>query len=89
MDIIQVEIKNINETKKTKDKSKKKKQKANSEQCVICLDASADFLVVPCGHQCGCQACLNNIRDRKCPICRNILSGIVRVFKSGVKDDAR
>lgn len=62
-----------------KDKSKKKKpKKENHEQCVICLDAPADFLVVPCGHQCGCQACLNNIRDGKCPICRNNLSGIVR-----------
>jgi hypothetical protein len=24
----------------------------------VCLDAPADYLVTPCGHQCGCQPCL-------------------------------
>ena len=27
------------------------------QQCVVCMSADSDYLVVPCGHQCGCQVC--------------------------------
>jgi hypothetical protein len=54
--------------------------------CTICLDAPADYLVLPCGHQCGCLRCLEAIAsglDPLCPICRAPLSGLVRVFAAG------
>ena len=54
-------------------------------QCVVCLDAPADHLVLPCGHQCGCAACLETIRGSGsrgavCPMCRSRIEGIVRVY---------
>merc|ERR1719247_1687181 len=39
-----------------------------SSTCVICLDAEADHLIIPCGHKCGCHTCLSHLT--KCPICR-------------------
>ena len=50
--------------------------------CVICLDAPADFLVVPCGHQCGCEDCLLTVQQASgsCPICRADMVAIQRVF---------
>ena len=59
-------------------------------QCVVCVDAPADHLVLPCGHQCGCAACLEEIRGSGardtavCPICRSRIEGLVRVFATGV-----
>ena len=46
--------------------------KKDIELCVICMAEVADFLLVPCGHQCGCKNCLNSLKNeqRKCPICR-------------------
>eukprot|EP00040_Diaphanoeca_grandis_P017981 m.94581 g.94581 ORF g.94581 m.94581 type:complete len:375 (-) comp26734_c0_seq1:112-1236(-) len=50
--------------------------------CTICLDQPANFLVVPCGHQCGCRRCLNTLlaSHAPCPICRGPMQGTLQVF---------
>eukprot|EP00746_Dinoflagellata_sp_MGD_P165323 gnl/MRDRNA2_/MRDRNA2_94526_c0_seq1.p1 gnl/MRDRNA2_/MRDRNA2_94526_c0~~gnl/MRDRNA2_/MRDRNA2_94526_c0_seq1.p1 ORF type:complete len:1049 (+),score=177.51 gnl/MRDRNA2_/MRDRNA2_94526_c0_seq1:88-3234(+) len=50
--------------------------------CAICLDQPADFLAVPCGHQCACEECFKAIQEttQKCPICRARVESIQRVF---------
>ncbi|KAH3764679.1 adenylate kinase, mitochondrial [Pelomyxa schiedti] len=61
-----------------------------SPKCVVCLAENADFLVVPCGHQCGCRTCLTSIKNSStplCPICRGEMAMLVQVFPSGVLDD--
>jgi hypothetical protein len=45
--------------------------------CVVCLETKKDedlIIISPCGHKCGCRACLEPCRT--CPICR---TGIVRL----------
>ncbi len=56
------------------------------QQCVVCMASPADHLVVPCGHQCGCEACLKPLRA--CPICRGAVQSVVKVFAAGIADDA-
>ena len=59
---------------------------SGSGACVICMDAPATYLVLPCGHQCGCQPCLHAVArgpHPQCPICRTPLTGSVRVFAAG------
>ena len=54
--------------------------------CAVCLTAPADFLCSPCGHQCGCEACLRQVQasgGSKCPICRVRFSAIQRVYRAG------
>lgn len=53
--------------------------------CSVCLDSPADFLVIPCGHQCACEDCLKKIQASSgdCPICRVNITSIQRVFKCG------
>lgn len=58
--------------------------------CTVCLEAPSDHLVVPCGHQCGCETCLTEIiaTTKKCPICRLTIQGNpIKVFLCGVDDD--
>jgi len=50
--------------------------------CIVCLDNQADAAVVPCGHMCGCIACLQGIKDSKCPVCRGPISSIIRIYRS-------
>ena len=43
------------------------------DQCVLCMDAPKDHIIVPCGHQCVCEACaetLKKARNPLCPFCR-------------------
>ena len=57
----------------------------SSFYCNICMDKSADCLVTPCGHQCGCEECLEQIKNTTgiCPICRVHIDGIQKVFQAG------
>lgn len=54
-----------------------------SNLCAICFDQPADFLSVPCGHQCACEECFKAVQETtgKCPICRTRVESIQRVFK--------
>ena len=57
--------------------------------CVVCMDRVADYLVLPCGHQCGCKSCLaaQEKSHGTCPICTVKISGLIRVFRVGIADD--
>jgi hypothetical protein len=54
--------------------------------CAICLDAPATHLLVPCGHKCGCQPCLDLVQQTsgECPICRTTIQSVQMVYS----DDA-
>jgi hypothetical protein len=52
-------------------------------QCVVCFDAPKDHIIVPCGHQCVCGACaeqLTRTRTPTCPVCREPIRETVKVF---------
>lgn len=51
--------------------------------CAVCLERPPDTAVVPCGHMCGCQACLQAIADStdpQCPLCRGPVTSVMRIF---------
>ncbi|CAK9189633.1 unnamed protein product [Sphagnum troendelagicum] len=53
--------------------------------CTICLDAPKDSFMDPCGHRCTCYACgmrIQNEDSPKCPICRQSVHMVRRIFDS-------
>lgn len=62
---------------------------APPQRCVVCMEKDAEYLIVPCGHQCGCVTCLGRVQAMGggCPICRRPIEGLVRVFQSGMAND--
>jgi hypothetical protein len=54
-------------------------QDAEETQCVVCMDAAKDHLVLPCKHLCVCEACAQLLSDR-CPVCRGPIEHITQVF---------
>ena len=44
--------------------------------CPICLDKENDIHVSPCNHM-FCFACIKKLNDRRCPICRENIKGVV------------
>lgn len=50
--------------------------------CVVCMVAPLEYACIPCGHMCGCQPCLSKVRA--CPICRQNVQQVVRIFSSAV-----
>ena len=57
--------------------------KATAIECVICLDARATMIIVPCGHQCLCPAdarVLQTQRSACCPMCQTPIERTMAVF---------
>jgi hypothetical protein len=58
---------------------------AEETMCVVCFDAPKDHIIVPCGHQCVCEACaeqLTKTRTPMCPVCRGPIQQTMKVFCS-------
>jgi hypothetical protein len=54
-------------------------------QCVVCFDAPKEYAIVPCGHQCVCAMCaeqLTKTRTPMCPVCRGPIRESMKVFCS-------
>ena len=47
-------------------------------ECAICWDADAEYAAVPCGHRCLCADCSKTLSQ--CPVCREQISTVLRVF---------
>ena len=51
--------------------------------CVVCMDAPKHCVMVPCGHQCVCEACakqLTQATSPTCPMCRADVRETIRVY---------
>ncbi|KAK2155449.1 hypothetical protein LSH36_240g03028 [Paralvinella palmiformis] len=56
--------------------------KANSENCIICLDNGREVVLLECGHVCLCVDCARALPEpRKCPICRGTITRYVPLFR--------
>ena len=56
-----------------------------STECLVCLNASVNAVLVPCGHLCLCVACANLLQSNtktafSCPLCRMQVANIHRVY---------
>jgi len=57
-------------------------------ECVVCLDANATHIVVPCGHQALCRNCAERYFKvmpapsgrLRCPCCRRHIEQVIEVF---------
>lgn len=49
--------------------------------CKVCLDAKADYIMIPCGHL-SCEVCMNRMNsvNSRCYFCRRNVVDIVKVF---------
>jgi Zinc finger, C3HC4 type (RING finger) len=57
-----------------------KQQTDESGECVICMDATRDTVLLECGHLATCHACAATLVGKTCPICRAPVKSVSRVF---------
>ena len=48
--------------------------------CKVCMDDEVNIVFLKCGHLVCCSDCAPTIK--KCPICRQVIRGTVRIFMS-------
>lgn len=57
----------------------------SGRECVICLSAERNTVVLPCRHMCLCNMCTHIVRrhNTKCPICRQTVIGFLQMSFAG------
>lgn len=55
-----------------------------ADVCVICMDASKDWLCMPCNHLTMCKACIARFwrQTGRCPICQQFIRQAVQVYRA-------
>ena len=55
----------------------------NMRLCVICKDAEATHIMLPCAHLCTCADCAGRLRATRltCPMCRSVVAQVKKVFQ--------
>jgi len=53
-------------------------------QCVVCLTAEREVILLDCGHVCACKLCADTLmrEDHQCPVCRADIRAIKPAFIS-------
>ena len=65
------------------DAQAKLERRETDTPCIICLDSDKNSAMVPCGHTSTCYNCsltLHSRDDAKCPVCRQLIHRIVRIY---------
>jgi len=60
-------------------------QKRDNGECAICLENEPDSALYPCGHMCMCYDCAVSVQKQRsalCPMCRQPIVDILRIYRS-------
>ncbi|CAG7830346.1 unnamed protein product, partial [Allacma fusca] len=61
-----------------------KESPAISLECLACCERPVDSVFYSCGHMCMCFQCANAYLETKekghCPICRAVISDVIRTY---------
>jgi len=55
---------------------------SHDNACTICMNGQSCFACVPCGHCCLCQKCAGSLVLDQCPICREGIESLFRIYFS-------
>ena len=60
----------------------KRKKRRVRPYCSICISTRVSTILLPCRHLCVCFDCSKNLvtQTNKCPICRNKITNLVRIY---------
>ncbi|CAF0863133.1 unnamed protein product [Didymodactylos carnosus] len=57
-------------------------EESDSDMCKICWEKQIDCVFIECGHLIACTSCGNDFYMKECPMCRQTVTRIIKVFKS-------
>lgn len=52
------------------------------QRCIVCMEKKKSGAFYKCGHNCCCMGCGKKFKGKACPICREPVYDIIKVFNS-------
>ena len=62
------------------EKYKTKVEAVDKYLCKICFEEYVNCLIMPCMHFVACNKCIKQLKDNKCPMCRNQFLEYLEIF---------
>lgn len=65
--------------------SRNSDSESSASECAVCWEKVPDCALYTCGHMCMCYECAINVLKKQgalCPICRQPVRDVIRIFKS-------
>lgn len=62
------------------DSSPDEKTTIDEHLCTICLENKKKVLFEPCRHVVSCHKCTNDLKEYKCPMCRQNITRMVTIY---------
>jgi len=53
----------------------------NETVCVVCRDSTRTHALIPCGHKALCEECVNQLLDKRCPLCNTEFTLAIRIWE--------
>lgn len=72
--------KKISELTENINSIKEEYQHVNKYLCCICITNPKNILIYPCNHICFCLDCYNSSNITHCPICRQSINVVAKVY---------
>lgn len=75
-----IEMEINDSSRSVQESSASKSSSSEGDLCKICMESLIECVLLDCGHMCSCIKCGKQLAE--CPICRQNVVRVVRVFKS-------
>ncbi|KAH3786394.1 hypothetical protein DPMN_164501 [Dreissena polymorpha] len=56
-----------------------------NNECTVCYERPVNFVLYTCGHMCMCFECAQAVRKERnplCPICRQEIKDVIKIYRS-------
>jgi hypothetical protein len=68
------------EKKEPKEDTSTEKDETDKTTCDICFKSKIDCVIDLCGHAYFCYACIQGLKEKKCPLCRGMFIKAIRLY---------
>ena len=69
------------EIKQNREKKKKDIELTDDNKCCVCYANVKEVAFYKCGHEACCFECGTALKNKKCPICRDYITDVFKIFR--------
>jgi hypothetical protein len=77
-DVMKASVSEVDDVKLFTDEKDSSQEDDEAISCVVCMDSKRTHAIIPCGHYCLCENCINIVNT--CPMCNGPKTSSIKVY---------